>query len=141
MLTRPMQGVNLYVTNQDFGRLAALAALAVHGSAGDCARTLQTAVRDAAVVAADDVPPNVVTMRSVVRIRENGDGKEMTCTLVYPGEADYREGRISVLSPLGSRLLGRTVHERVSYEAPGGERTVEVLQVMYQPEANGDYES
>jgi len=130
------------VSDQDFDRLTLLAERARQGGpVGDCVRALQSAVHDATVLLSRYVPSNIVTMRSTVLFRDVKTRKQMTCTLVYPGEADYRRDRISVLSPLGSALLGHAVKDRVSYAAPAGDLTVEVTDIVYQPEASGDYES
>ena len=74
----------------------------------------QAAARDALsdelaradVVAPWDMPPRVVTMRSTVRFRLDGKDSEWCKTLVYPKEIGEGDDTISVLSPVGSALLG-----------------------------------
>lgn len=97
---------------------------------------LRTELERAAVVAPDQVPSDVVTMNSQVRLR---DGRRTwTITLVYPEEADAEHGRISVLAPLGAAILGCRVGDRVEFRVPGGElRSCDILSVEYQPEAAG----
>ena len=57
-------------------------------------------------VAPDEVPADVVTMHSRVRVRDLGSGAERTHALVYPHEAHLPSERLSVLAPLGTALLG-----------------------------------
>jgi len=97
---------------------------------------LRTELERAAVVAPDQVPSDVVTMNSQVRLR---DGRRTwTITLVYPEEANAEHGRISVLAPLGAAILGCRVGDRVEFRVPGGElRSCDILSVEYQPEAAG----
>ena len=66
------------------------------------------------------------------------DDEKETYTLVYPDEADINEGKLSVLAPLGTALLGMRVGDIVEFEAPAGTRRLKIERVLYQPEAAGD---
>ena len=92
------------------------------------------------VVAPGRVPKNVVTMRSRFRVRDLDDdaAASETYTLVYPDEADINAGKLSVLAPLGTALLGVRVGGVVEFDAPAGTRRLKVERVLYQPEAAGD---
>jgi regulator of nucleoside diphosphate kinase len=90
------------------------------------------------VVASDHVPDHVVTMHSRVRVRDLDDDERETYTLVYPDEADINEGKLSVLAPLGTALLGTRVGDIIEFEAPAGTRRLKIERVLYQPEAAGD---
>jgi regulator of nucleoside diphosphate kinase len=91
------------------------------------------------VVAREEVPKGVVTMHSRVRVRDLEEDEPETYTLVYPDEADIDAGRLSVLAPLGTALLGTRVGEVVEFDVPAGTRRVKVERVLYQPEAAGDF--
>ncbi len=101
-------------------------------------QTLQGELDRAVLVAGADVASDVITMNSEVRLRDGRTDAEIRCTVVFPDSADAAEGRISVLAPLGAALLGYRVGDRVSFEAPGGRRSCEIVDLMYQPEAAGD---
>ncbi|HET9213096.1 MAG TPA: GreA/GreB family elongation factor [Thermoanaerobaculia bacterium] len=58
---------------------------------------------------------------------------------VFPHEADYKEGRISILAPLGTALLGFRVGDVVEWRMPAGTRTLRIEELLYQPEAAGDF--
>jgi transcription elongation factor GreB len=61
---------------------------------------------------------------------EDGDGARTTWRVVGPDEADARRGRLSVLSPVGRALLGRTLGETVEVERPGGKVELTVVAVQ-----------
>lgn len=132
----------IWLTQQDYLRLKRLL--------GDRAResrvieseleTLEELLELARVVASERIPGSVVTMNSRVRFRDVVSGIEDTVTLVYPSEAEPSSGRISVLSPVGSALLGASEREVVELPLPhGGTRRIRVQSVLYQPEAQGHF--
>jgi regulator of nucleoside diphosphate kinase len=129
----------IIITDKDFDRLRSVVDSpryrATHAM-------LLTALKDelerGKVVAADHVPKRVVTMHSQVRIRDLKADESETYTLVYPEEADINEGKLSVLAPLGTALLGTSVGQVVKFDAPAGQRRLRVEKILYQPEAAGD---
>ena len=91
------------------------------------------------LVSHEEVPADVVTMNSRVHCREESSGKDYHLTLVYPKDANADEGRISVLAPVGSALLGLSVGDELAWPGPGGKpMTVRVKEVIYQPESAGE---
>lgn len=90
------------------------------------------------VVPALDVPKRVITMRSRARVRDLSTGESEIYTLVYPEEADINQGKLSVLAPLGTALLGTSAGQMVSVKVPAGIRRLKVERILYQPEAAGD---
>jgi regulator of nucleoside diphosphate kinase len=91
------------------------------------------------VVDPSHIPPDVVTMNSQVRLRDVDSGEEMTYTLVFPAEADLEEHRISVLAPVGTAILGYRAGDVVEWPVPAGTRRLRIQEVLYQPEAAGDF--
>lgn len=85
------------------------------------------------------VPPYIVTMNSQVRLTDLATGKESVCTLVFPQDADASEGRISVLAPLGASLFGVKVGATVDVPTPVDSRRYLVKELLFQPEAAGQY--
>ena len=84
------------------------------------------------------ITPDFVTMNSVLNVVFLDSGKIMELRLVYPQNANFSKGLISVLSPLGCALLGYKAGDEVTYKAPIGEQKVLIEKVIYQPEANGE---
>ena len=60
-------------------------------------------------------------MNSEVEFRDNTTGKVHKVLLVYPEEADISERRISVLTPVGTALLGLRTGDSITWETPGGD--------------------
>lgn len=85
------------------------------------------------------ITPDFVTMNSVMNVEFLDGGKTMELRLVYPQEANFSKGLISVLSPLGCALLGYKSGDVVTFKAPKGEQKVRINSVIYQPEANGEF--
>lgn len=102
---------------------------------------LARSVHDGAPVDPEEVPPDVVTMNSIVRIRNLDSGELTSYRLVFPHDADMKARSISVLAPIGAALFGRRVGERFDVLVPSGQtRRFEVVEIVYQPEAAGDLE-
>ncbi|CAM3619209.1 nucleoside diphosphate kinase regulator [Pseudomonas wadenswilerensis] len=102
---------------------------------------LQDELDRAETVGHEEIPAGVVTMNSRVHCREEASGKDYHLTLVYPKDANADEGKISILAPIGSALLGLSVGEKIDWPAPGGKTLkLELLAVEYQPEAAGDFD-
>ena len=55
--------------------------------------------------------------------------EEVVYTIVGPYECDIQKGTISISSPLGRALMGKSVGDEVTFSAPGGERTYEIIKV------------
>ena len=92
------------------------------------------------VVGHDEVPAGVVTMNSSVHCREQLSGKDYHLTLVYPKDANADEGKISILAPVGSALLGLQVGQHIDWPAPGGKTLkLELLSVEGQPKDGGAF--
>jgi regulator of nucleoside diphosphate kinase len=94
-------------------------------------------LRRARVVLAHQLPSDAVTMHSSVRYRDDATGVARTATLVYPGEEERGEGKISVLTPVGSALIGLSAGQSIGYEdVDGREKLLTVLDVLSQPGAS-----
>ena len=78
-------------------------------------------------------------MNSKVRVTDLDTGESRVYTLVFPHDADYKEGRISILAPLGTALLGFQAGDVVEWRMPAGTRKLRIDEILYQPEAAGHY--
>lgn len=94
----------------------------------------------AELVPSRQIDPDVVTMYSQLLLADLEDGSRRTLTLCYPIDADSEHGFVSVLSPIGAGLLGCRVGELARWRTPyGQDRCSEILALLYQPEASGNY--
>jgi regulator of nucleoside diphosphate kinase len=131
----------LVVTELDAARIRELGARLPDGGRGlsGLRDLVDQVTSDADIVPGEQVAPDVVTMNSTVSFRDEQTGLTHCVTLVYPADVAVAERRISVLSPVGRALLGRSVGAVAEVEAPGPEpRTIRVLAIHYQPEAAGE---
>lgn len=136
-----MQKRAIYVTDYDLKRLGELFAGARLWDKKDRGFliSLGEELEQANVVPAQHIPADVVTMNSQVRIRDLNVGKDLVVSLVFPADADYEQGKISIMAPMGVALLGYRAGDTIEWQAPAGLRKLKVEQVLYQPEAAGDY--
>ncbi len=131
----------IVVTRQDYDRLQVLltsgrdSPMRPRQLVLDLRKELERAV----IVDPKDVPRDVVTMRSIVRLVDLDTKKEEEYRLVYPHEADIREGKISVLAPVGTAIIGAREGETIEWNVPNGVRRLKILKVTFQPEAAGDF--
>ncbi|HEX2993481.1 MAG TPA: nucleoside diphosphate kinase regulator [Anaerolineales bacterium] len=94
----------------------------------------------AQVVTPQQVPADVITMNSRVALLDLDSGEEEIYTLVYPENANTAEGKISILAPIGTAMLGYRLGDTFEWEVPAGKRRLKIEKILYQPEATGDYE-
>jgi regulator of nucleoside diphosphate kinase len=94
----------------------------------------------AEVVPPEKIPGDVITMNSTVMLKDLDAGEEETYTLVYPENADPGQGKVSILAPIGTAMLGYRVGDVFEWEVPAGKRRLKVEKILYQPEASGDFD-
>ena len=111
------------------------------------ARAAETRMPDLASVLSEELeraeilphgyPERTVCMGSEVEFRDESTGKVQTVTLVFPGDADIAQRRISVLTPVGTALIGMRAGDSISFEARDGDlRRLTVLSAR-QPQPAG----
>lgn len=102
--------------------------------------SLNTLLDDADVVPQRQVPADVVTMNTQVTVEDLQDGAKRKLTVCYPEDADPTTGYVSVLSPIGTALLGRRIGEETQWTTPtGAVQRLRILELLFQPEASGDF--
>ena len=103
-------------------------------------RELAEALDHASLVPAAAVAPDVVTMNSRVRARDLDTDRVETFTLVYHGDSEMFDSRLSVLTAMGIATLGARVGDIVEWPARRGTRRMVIEEILYQPEAAGDFD-
>lgn len=127
----------IFLTENDWQRLNGLLSTVLRRLTEAEREVLDAELSRAVIVPSKEIKPNVVTMNSRVRFSLD-DGRTLDRTLVYPWDADAETGKISVLAPIGSALLGLTVGDVMPLPLPGGKTLkLTLLEVLEQPEANG----
>lgn len=94
----------------------------------------------ATIKAPQEMPHDVVSMNSTVRFRFMGKDDIIQKNLVYPHDVKNKDD-ISIFAPVGSALLGLASGQTLSWPMPGGtEKTIEIIEVVYQPERAGSFD-
>jgi regulator of nucleoside diphosphate kinase len=125
---------SIYLTQDDLERLSQL----LEANRGGRLEKLEGELARAAVVPRARIPKDVVTMNSRVLFENETSGERREVTLVYPRDADIDAGKISILVPVGTALLGLRVGQSIDWELPNGARQrYRVVAVPYQPEHEG----
>ena len=111
-------------------RLTGLAtAAALTGEGESPATALLAEMERARVVRDSELPPDAVRMHATVEFAIDGRDRRRV-EIVYPGEANIEEGRISVLTPIGTALIGLSPGQTVAVRGPDGRpHTLRVLAV------------
>lgn len=94
----------------------------------------------AEIVEPSEIPHDVVTMNSIVKISFLNSDKTVQFQIVYPGEANIRENKISIFSPVATALIGYKVSNEIEWMVPSGLTKIRIEEIIYQPEAAGDYD-
>lgn len=136
-----MQNRMIYITKFDLERLEDLLFYSNFSSRDkNHLNELQNELAKGKVVSPHEVPADVITMNSKVRFQDIDSAEEFIFSLVFPDTADLKENKISILAPIGTVLLGYRVGDVIECSVPGGKRRLIVKDILYQPEAAGEYD-
>ena len=84
------------------------------------AATLIKEIQSASVVDPESIPSNVVTMNSIVQISFLNTKKTVEFQIVYPNQANVKENKISIFSPIATALIGYKVGDEIDWVVPAG---------------------
>jgi regulator of nucleoside diphosphate kinase len=125
-----LRSERIVITRPDVERLRAILG-ARRGSPRDRGHLLdlREELEQARIVDAQEVPPDVVTLQSEVRVRDSDTGVSTAYTVVPPAQANLTSGHVSVLAPLGTALLGYREGDEIEWQMPGGVRRFQIESV------------
>lgn len=123
----------IIITVPDHARLSDM--IAFGGLSKAEVQALRAELGRAEIVPSDAIPPDVITMNSRAELLDLDDNERMEFTVVFPYDADAAEGKISILAPVGTGMLGHRVGDTFQQPTPFGVRRLKVLAVKSQPEA------
>ena len=103
------------------------------------AEKLLKELESAKIVEPDAVPSNVVTMNSIVKLSFLNNNKQIQFQIVYPEQANLKENKISIFSPIATALIGYKVNDEIEWIVPAGLTRIRIDEIIYQPEAAGDF--
>lgn len=106
----------------------------------DEAEKLLKELDSAKIVEPEAIPSNVVTMNSIVKLSFHNNNKQIQFQIVYPEQANVKENKISIFSPIATALIGYKVNDEIEWIVPAGLTKIRIDEIIYQPEAAGDYD-
>ena len=124
---------HITLTASDHEHLSSLARAAMR-SMPEAAANLADELDRAQVLAKGHRPTDVVSMGCQVEFRDESDGRVQKVTLVDPSEADIEQGKVSVLTPVGTALIGLRIGASITWETRTGElKRLTVMNVRRAP--------
>ena len=96
------------------------------------AENLESELKKAKVVQNEELPEDVVRLNSTVTIKEEMDNKVMELTVVTPEKANIKNRLISIMSPVGTALIGFRKGQKVKWKVPAGKKTFTIVNVQNQ---------
>lgn len=131
-----MKKRNILITARDHAKLRSMInAGTLFDCSGGALKALRGELDRARIVNSTDVPPDVITLNSRAELLDLDTGERMDFALVLPAYANIDDGRISILAPLGTAMLGYRVGDEFEWSVPFGVRRLKVVHVHFQPEA------
>lgn len=91
---------------------------------------LEYKLGNADVIDPSDLPTDKVVFASTFILENIDTGEEVKYQLVGEDESDIEKGKISITSPLGRAILGKTPGDEVTLQAPGGKRSYELVEIV-----------
>jgi len=127
---------NIRISKTDYERLSLLASTVAPRNP-DASDELLAEIERARVVANGSVSADIVQMGSTVTFKPD-TGEAKTVTLVFPGMADISEGKVSILTPIGTALIGLATGQSILWTARDGHRHELSVLAVSQPAPEGD---
>jgi regulator of nucleoside diphosphate kinase len=127
------------ITKTDYQRLKKLTGNPVKGNTPEHLIRLNDELERAKKVEPKKIEPDVVTMDTEIEFADLDTNVIRRLKLVYPQFADIKKGHVSILAPIGTALLGCRKGDVVEWEVPSGKKKFMIKEIIYQPEANGDF--
>lgn len=125
----------IHITSDDRKQLKELLTTQISSAEamGPHVRKLENEINKATVIPPEEADPDLITMNSNVLLEL--DGAEMDLWLVYPKDADISENKVSILSPIGTAILGYRKGDTVHWEIPSGTTEIFIKEILFQPES------
>lgn len=126
---KDMNSQGIMVAEQDYTRLLPL--LHDHPLLDELGRAI--------VVPVEQMPPEIVRINSLVTYIDESSGVSRSVELVFPEDADITSGKVSVLAPVGSALLGLSIGDTIDWPFPNGdERRLKVISTIAPEDTNSN---
>ncbi|MCZ8548000.1 nucleoside diphosphate kinase regulator [Mesorhizobium qingshengii] len=134
--TKTRRKPNIRISQSDHARLSVLASTVATRNP-EASDELLAELERARIVADGWVSDGTVRMGSTVTFKPD-TGNAKTVTLVYPADADIAEGKVSILTPIGTALIGLSAGQSIMWTARDGRRHELSVLAVAQPASQGD---
>lgn len=126
-----MSKKSIFITDLDFKRLLELVKVAREFNQEEEHHIdrLQEELNKATIVEENRLPEKIITMNSKIELFDLAHKETMSYILVFPEEANIDKGKISVLSPLGTALLGEKEGDEIELKLVYGTRKLKIMKV------------
>lgn len=133
-----MKQPNIIISSQDLHRLETM--LEHQAVQTPTMQHLENELARAEVVEPEQVPTNIVSMNSKVRITIAPSTQSVEIVLVYPHDFTGDKSQVNILAPVGAAILGLTEGQTIEWPQPDGQlMKIKIEKVIYQPEREGKY--
>ncbi len=102
-------------------------------------RDLQDDLQFGTILESEEIPSDVITMNSRALLKDLHTKDQVVFDLVFPQDASPEQNKISILTPLGVAMLGYRIGDVIEWKSNSGTRFLEIEEILYQPEAAGDF--
>lgn len=93
---------------------------------------LESDLAQADIIDVSKLSGDRIVFGATVQLLDQDEDTELTITLVGELEADAKQNRISVTSPIARALIGKRLGDEISVDTPGGERNYEIIDVRFE---------
>lgn len=125
----------IIITQKDKKRLEGLISK-IHAEHAGLVQKLETAT----IISDHEVPRDIVTMNTRLRFLIKEEAREDVAHLVYHFDVDKEEHNVSIFSSFGAFILGMREGQEAIFKELGEEDfTIKILEILFQPEASGDW--
>lgn len=98
------------------------------------ANALRKKLNSAQLIESHFVPPNLVRMNSIVKVKFLNNNREDEIQIVYPKDADSSINKVSIFSPIATALIGFKANDEIDLVVPAGITKMKIMEVLYKTE-------
>lgn len=101
-----------------------------------CLTNLTEELKTAHIIDEEEMPSDIIRFNSMVTVAFD-NGIEKSVQLVVPVDRDVKKNKISVLTPMGSALMGYSQGDSIEWDFPNGKHHITILQVIQEENVTG----
>jgi regulator of nucleoside diphosphate kinase len=119
----------IYISHDDNSKLRLLLSAALYSNSNAALIKLRDELDRAVIIDPAAIPSDIVTMESLVEFEDLATGEVEEYMITFPERSNVEEKRLSVLTPIGTALIGCREGDTITWITPGGARQLKILRV------------